>query len=60
MIWAKEETFTREQMEALQLQRLQETVKRVYDKVLPYREKMDKIGFPLFGNVVGCDCADRV
>ena len=44
MIWAKEETFTREQMEALQLQRLQETVKRVYDKVLPYREKMDKIG----------------
>ena len=44
MIWAKEETFTREQMEALQLKRLQETVKRVYDKVMPYREKMDKIG----------------
>ena len=44
MIWAKEETFTREQMEALQLARLQETVKRVYDKVMPYREKMDKIG----------------
>ena len=44
MIFAKEETFTREQMEKLQLERLQETVKRVYDKVLPYREKMDKIG----------------
>ena len=44
MIFAKEETFTREQMEALQLERLQETVQRVYDKVPPYREKMDKIG----------------
>ena len=44
MIFAKEETFTREQMEALQLQRLKETVERVYDKVQPYREKMDKIG----------------
>ena len=44
MIFAKEETFTREQMEALQLARLQETVQRVYDKVTPYREKMDKIG----------------
>ena len=44
MIWAKEETFTREQMEALQLERLQETVNRVYEKVPAYREKMDKIG----------------
>ena len=44
MIWAKEETFTREEMNALQLQRLQETVKRVYDKVEPYRRKMDEIG----------------
>ncbi len=44
MIFAKEETFTREQMEELQLERLQETVKRVYEKVLPYRQKMDAAG----------------
>ena len=44
MIFAKEETFTREQMEKLQLERLQETVKRVYEKVLPYRKKMDEAG----------------
>ena len=44
MIWAKEETLPREEMEALQLQRLQETVYRVYDKVAPYRAKMDAIG----------------
>lgn len=44
MIWAKEETFTREEMEALQLQRLQETVQRVYEKVEPYRRKMDECG----------------
>ena len=44
MIWAKEETLSREEMNALQLQRLQETVKRVYEKVLPYRAKMDAIG----------------
>ena len=44
MIFAKEEVFTREQMEALQLERLQETVKRVYEKVLPYRKKMDEAG----------------
>lgn len=44
MIFSKEETFTRQEMEKLQLERLKETVKRVYEKVLPYREKMDKIG----------------
>lgn len=44
MIFAKEETFTREQMEKLQLERLLETVKRVYDKVLPYRKKMEERG----------------
>ena len=44
MIWAKEETLSRAEMEALQLKRLQETVKRVYEKVPPYRAKMDKIG----------------
>ena len=44
MIWAKEETLSRAEMEALQLERLQETVKRVYEKVPPYRAKMDAIG----------------
>ena len=47
MIWAKEETLSRAEMEALQLERLQETVKRVYEKVPPYRAKMDKIGLKL-------------
>ena len=43
-IWAKEETFSRSEMEALQLERLQETVKRVYEKVPYYRNKMDEVG----------------
>ncbi len=44
MIFAKEETLSREEMEKIQLERLQETVKRVYEKVLPYRKKMDECG----------------
>ena len=44
MIWSKEETLSRSEMEALQLKRLQETVARVYDKVEPYRKKMDEAG----------------
>ena len=44
MIWSKEETLSRSEMEALQLKRLQETVTRVYDKVAPYRKKMDEAG----------------
>ena len=44
MIWAKEETLSREEMNALQLERLKETVSRVYEKVAPYRAKMDKVG----------------
>lgn len=39
MIWAKEETLSRAEIEALQLARLQDTVCRVYEKVQPYREK---------------------
>ena len=42
MIWSKEETMPRDELEALQLERLKETVKRVYDKVPPYRKKMEK------------------
>lgn len=44
MIWSKEETLSREEMENLQLTRLKETVARVYEKVPYYRAKMDKIG----------------
>ncbi|MBR2441967.1 MAG: phenylacetate--CoA ligase [Clostridia bacterium] len=44
MIWAKEETLERAELEKLQLSRLQETVKRVYEKVPYYREKMQAAG----------------
>ena len=44
MIWAKEETWSREEMEALQLKRLKETANRVYEKGLPYRKKMEEAG----------------
>ena len=44
MIWSKEETLSRAEMESLQLARLQETVARVYDKVPYYRAKMDAMG----------------
>ncbi len=44
MIWSKEETLSRAEMEQLQLARLKETVQRVYDKVPYYREKMKKAG----------------
>ena len=44
MIWSKEETLPREEIEKIQLERLKETVSRVYDKVLPYRKKMEAAG----------------
>ena len=44
MIWSKEETLSRQEIERIQLDRLKETVKRVYDKVEPYRKKMDEKG----------------
>jgi phenylacetate-CoA ligase len=44
MIWAKEETLPRKEIEELQLLRLKETVSRVYEKVPAYRAKMDKAG----------------
>ena len=44
MIWSKEETLSRKEMEELQLARLQETVARVYEKVPYYRAKMDEVG----------------
>ena len=44
MIWSKNETLPRSEIEKIQLERLQETVRRVYEKVLPYRKKMDAAG----------------
>ena len=44
MIWSKEETLPREEIEKIQLERLKETVTRVYEKVEPYRKKMDEAG----------------
>ena len=44
MIWSKEETLPREEIEKIQLERLKETVSRVYDKVPAYRRKMDDAG----------------
>jgi phenylacetate-CoA ligase len=43
MIWAKEESLSRDEIEAIQLQRLQATVDRVYNQVPAYRMKMDEI-----------------
>ena len=44
MIWSKEETLSRSEIEKIQLARLQETVRRVYEKVEPYRKKMIEAG----------------
>lgn len=44
MIWAKEETLPRKELEAIQFTRLKETLKRIYDKVPAYRKKMDDAG----------------
>ena len=44
MIWSKIETLPREEIEKLQLERLQETVARVYANVAPYRNKMEDAG----------------
>ena len=44
MIWAKEETLSRDEMSALQLKRLKDTVERIYGKQEPYRKKMDELG----------------
>ena len=44
MIWAKEETMSREEIESIQLARLKDTVRRVYESVPAYRRKMDEAG----------------
>lgn len=44
MIWSKEETLSRKEIREIQISRLKETVARVYERVAPYRAKMDEIG----------------
>ena len=44
MIWAKEETLTRQEIEEIQFTRLKTTLKRIYDKVPAYRKKMELVG----------------
>lgn len=43
MIWSKNETLPRAEIEKIQLERLKETVERVYNKVPYYRAKMDAL-----------------
>ena len=44
MIWSKEETLSRSEIEKIQLERLKETVSRVYETVPYYRQKMQAKG----------------
>ena len=44
MNWEEIETLPRQGLEAIQLRRLQLLVERVYDRVRPYRAKMDAAG----------------
>ncbi len=44
MIWSKEETLSRKEIEEIQLVRLKETVERVYNTVPYYRQKMIEKG----------------
>ncbi|MBQ2719861.1 MAG: phenylacetate--CoA ligase [Clostridia bacterium] len=44
MIFSKQETLSRAELRAIQKERLLETVGRVYERVAPYREKMQAAG----------------
>lgn len=44
MIWAPEETFSREEIQAIQLRKLKQAVAYTYEKVPNYRMKMDQAG----------------
>lgn len=44
MIWSKEETLSREEIEGIQLSRLQSTVEQVWNRVPAYRKKMEEAG----------------
>lgn len=44
MIWSKQETLPREEIEKIQLERLKKMVDRCYNKVPLYKEKFDELG----------------
>ena len=44
MIWSREETLPRAEIEEIQLARLKETVQQNWDKVPAYRKKMEEAG----------------
>ena len=44
MIWAKEETLPRAEIEKIQLERLRQTAAYIYERVEPYQKKMDRAG----------------
>ena len=44
MIWSKEETLSRAEIEEIQLARLKTTVQQNWDKVPAYRKKMEAVG----------------
>ena len=44
MIWAKEETLPRDEIEKIQLEKLKKTVPYIYERVAPYRQKMERAG----------------
>lgn len=44
MIWAKEETLERSELQKIQLEKLKDTVQYIYDRVEPYRQKMEQAG----------------
>lgn len=44
MIWSKEETLSRKEIEEIQLARLKATVQQNWDKVPAYRKKMEEVG----------------
>lgn len=44
MIWSKEETLSREEIEGIQLSRLKSTVEQVWNRVPAYRKKMEEAG----------------
>ena len=44
MIWAKEETLPRAEIEKIQLEKLRQTAAYIYERVEPYQQKMDRAG----------------
>ena len=44
MIWAKEETLPRDEIEKIQLEKLKKSVPYIYERVAPYRQKMERAG----------------